>query len=544
VIPVYRVYYSRETDPGSAAKGEIQPDASNLVRTEITGLENHTPYYIWVKAVYAGLGESDFSPMTSGIPIPPPETPGPLAVTAGEGILQLSWAPAADAFTYEVYYQAGGTGDAPPDGAEMKTVSETGTVLSGVAEGTEYTLWVRAVNTAGTSPAYAKGIGTPLAASGPPVRAPGKPELVPGTGKLTLLWEPVSGVPYYKLYYGTTDDFSAAAPVETPVPANAPEVRADITGLANGTLYYVWIQSWNSNSSRDNSPVSEAASGTPLAKIPIEFGNLRFVLGEAAGEYVFAQDLPPSVFFPEGRPNTDRLTRVQETALGDLFTDGAAWYIRDRYPEEPIDFVFLNGGYIDNYLPRGTITVGSLSSIVKPDSRGDTFTFLTLTGADLMKFFEDVAARVEGVGDVAGVIHTGRGGSGTGEFGMVSKEVRYTLQYYKPPEGTAQISSEDAEPYYHGFIKDGTLKINGEDIVDNRDYRICTTSYLAAGGYFTILAEKGKNLRLTDTPLWHGVAEYIYDQGTVTPALDGRIKIEGGVPLPPPWTPGDLMYNP
>jgi hypothetical protein len=541
-IPSYKAYYSKETDPYNALEGEeIISGSSNLVQAGITGLENHTTYYVWVKAVYAGLGESDFSPMESGIPVPPPDTPGTLAVIPGEELLQVAWEDVEDAFTYEVYYLAGGAGDVPPAGTAMKTVSQAGAALSGLTNGTGYTLWVRALNTAGASPGYATGAGTPLAASDPPATPPDKPELVAGNGKLTLIWKPVDGVPSYRLYYGTTNDFSAATALDALVPASVPEVRADIPGLVNGTLYYVWVQSWNSKSSKDNSPASGAANGTPVAKPAIVFSDLKFELGQAAAEYIFAQDLPPSVFFPEGRPNTDRLTRVQETALGNLFTDGAAWHIRNRYPEENIDFVFLNGGYVDNALPKGTITVGGLSAIVKPDSRGDTVAFLTLTGADLKKFFEDVASRVDGVGDVAGVTHTGRGGGGTGEFGMVSKEVRYTLQYYKPPEGTEEISETDAEPYYHGFIKDGTLKINGKDIVDTQEYRICTTNYVASGVYFTILAEKGKNLLVTDTPFWRGVAEYIYDQGTVIPYLDGRVKIEGGVPLPPPWEPGDLI---
>jgi hypothetical protein len=557
VIPSYKIYYSEMESPNTADEWrEIESNTSNLVKDTITDLHNHTLYYIWVKAVYAGLGESDFSPVTSGTPIPPPAIPGTLTITPSEAMLQVTWAPVADAFTYEVYYQAGGTGPAPPEGAAMTTVSEAGAALSGLTNGTSYTLWVRAANTAGTSSGYATETGTPQAATAAPATAPDKPEVIPGTGKLTLLWAPVAGVPNYKLWYGTTEDFSptTATAVATLVPANVPQVRADIPGLTNGTLYYVWVQSWNSSSTNENSPVSEAASGTPVARDPVDFTNLRFELGQAAGEYIFAQDLPNSVFFPGGNPNTDRLTRVQETTLGNLFTDGAAWYARNRLGED-IDFVFLNGGYIDNYLPKGTVTVGSFSGIVQPDSRGDKFVFLTLTGADLKKFFMDVAEREGGEGDVSGVVHTGRGGPhNTGYFGVVSKEVRYTLQYYPPPgtkaDGTYdaeraytgdELTSLEREEYLHGFIKEGTLKINGEDIDDNRSYRICTTDYLARGDYFTILYEKGTDREEIATPFWHGVAEYIYDQGTVTPALDGRIKVEGGVPLPPPWVPGDLI---
>ncbi|MDR1249472.1 MAG: fibronectin type III domain-containing protein, partial [Treponema sp.] len=214
VIPSYTIYHSEVDHPYTAGEGkEIFSNTSNLVKDTITGLDNHTLYYIWVKAVYAGLGESDFSPVTSGTPIPPPAIPGTLTITPSEEMLQVTWAGVPDAFTYEVYYQAGGTGAAPPEEAAMTTVSEAGAALSGLTNGTSYTLWVRAANTAGNSPGYATKTGIPLAAVTAPAKAPLKPDVIPGTGKLTLVWEPAAGVPYYKLHYGTTEEFSAATAV-------------------------------------------------------------------------------------------------------------------------------------------------------------------------------------------------------------------------------------------------------------------------------------------------------------------------------------------
>jgi hypothetical protein len=531
VIPYYEVYCGPAANPAFAMKwGLVYQDGSNLVTATIGNLTNRVTYYVWVKAVYSGLGISDYSPTAYGTPIPLPAAPGGVTVTPGEEMLELSWAVVPDAFTYEVYHKAGGSGAEPPaEAAEtMLTVSGAGAVVLGLTNGASCTVWVRAVNTAGAS-GYSAGSGTPVAAGAPPSTPPGTPTVTAGNKKLTLTWTQVSGVPRYKVYYHTEDNFGAATEFSQIIPADMPTVSVDITGLSNAHLYYVWVKSWNS---QGGSSPSGAATGTPQAKTPVNFNNLKFALGTASAEYVFAQDLPPSVFFPTGRPNTDRLTRVQETALGNLFADGTAWYIRDRYPGENIDFVFLNGGYIDNVLPKGAITVGGLAGIVKPDSPGDKFVLLTLTGAQLKLFFEAVAV----------VVHTGRGGSGTGEFGVVSKEIWYTLQYYKPPEGTAQISDEAAEPYYHGRIKPGTLKFNVNgvyvDIVDSQNYRICTTEYLASGVYYTRLYTAGTNKVSINTPFWHGVAEYIYDQGTVTPKTDGRIKIEGGVPLPSPWIPG------
>ncbi|MDR3171522.1 MAG: fibronectin type III domain-containing protein [Treponema sp.] len=546
IIPSYDVYYNSTS--ANSANAEKWPESissndSQLVQATLTSLENHRTYYVWVKAVFAGLGASAYSETTYSIPIPPPMTPTSLEVISSEEMLEVRWGDGDEhvlkpkvAVTYEVYYQAGGSGSTPPENAPLVTVSETGAVIPGLTNNTSYTVWVRASNTAGKSTAYVRDTKAPAVQPGVPTMAPGTPTVEAGDGKLTLTWNQVSGVPRYKLYYNTSNNFSSATEFSQIIPANAPTVRADINGLDNTKAYFVWVQSWNSKCVTKDAPYSAniTASVQPHPKPAIVWNDLTFELGTATADYIFAQDLAPSVFFPDGRPNTDRLTRVQETALGDLFTDAAAWYIKKKYPEENIDFVFLNGGYIDNALQKGKISTGSLSMITDPDSRNDKFLFLTLTGTQLKAFFDEVAD----------VVHTGRGGPHeTGFFGVISKEVQYTIQYYKLPTGTTELSGDAAEPYWHGIMKPGTLKINGEDIVDSQTYRICTTDYVAAGEWYTILYTDGQNKRPIDTPFWHGVAEYIYDQGTITPYLDGRIKVEGGVPLPAPWVPGDRIKD-
>jgi hypothetical protein len=535
VNPTYELYWSASSTPGDDWMFVDTNPSSLLMQAVIPNLVNRQGYFIWVRSVFEGLGKSGFSPVSYAVPIPPPETPGTITVYSGYQMLELGWGAVEDASAYEVFYRAGG-GVEPPSGAEMKTVSAPGVVLHGLTNGTSYTVWVRAANTAGVS-GYKTAAGAPTAGGSP--AAPGSITANGGDTKITVTWAQIHGVKAYKLYYSTADNFSSSTmSVSSSVLSTAPENTADITGLSNGIKYYVWVVSSNGVSS-DSGP-SPSAFATTLAKPPINFNNTGFALGNSTAEFPFAQDLPKSAFWPDGRPSTDRLTRVQETALGNLFADGAAWYLRNKLNKN-IDFVFINGGYIDNALLRGRITVGSLMGIVKPESRTeDKFVIVTLKGSDLKKFFynparESSLAAWNETEDVAGVSHTGRGSGNTGFFGVVSKEVQYTIEYPQAPPAGTVMNSDNSEPYYHGRIKSGTLKINGADIDDNAFYRIGTTDYLASGAYFTALYTGRVNIELIDILFWRGVAEYIYDRGTVSPSTDGRIKIEGGVPLPTPW---------
>jgi len=594
VPATYEVYCSDGANPAAARKyADVGVPDKQLVECEISGLQNYVTYYVWVKAVFEGLGESDFSPTVFAVPVPPPPAPGAITVTGGEGMLELSWASVRAqnditgrdegiASTYKVYCQRGSGGDGPPSGTMAgefaNTIDISGACIFKLADesplenGISYTVWVQACNTAGES-GYTKAGGTPEAASEPPESAPAQSQITAAAGakKINLSWRQVSGVPSYKLYYGTQDNFDTAAEWEPLIAAGSPVVNASVTGLHNGTMYYIWIQSRNSKSTRENSPRSAGVSAIPEAKTPLDFNDYQKVIGEATADFIFAVDLPPSVWFFNGRPGTDRLPRFQEAAIGNLYCDGAAWFVRDRFPEDPFDFVFLNSSHIDNAIPMGAITIGTLMNATKADGRNDKLCLITLKGDKLISFTRrntgrNVDDELEELFDkAANVPHTGHGSSNTGWFPIVSKEARFTIQYYKPPELSSwtspyEISRGTSEIYYHGWIKDypynsdrafsppeespgfkGSLTISGEAIDKNRDYRILTSDYLVKGEWYTIFYTDGRDKKVLDTPVWKAVAEYIYDMEKVSPKPDGRIRIEGGVPLPDPWIPGDLI---
>ena len=526
VEATYELWYGTTNDVSSAQQltGEGAPVVSgNLVQATISGLTNGTTYYVWVRAVFGKLGSSSFSPAESGMPVPTPAAPTDLLATAGETLVDLTWTAPLYAFTYQVAYSTTDSGDQPPTNATVKTVSDPRAMVTGLTNGTTYTFWVLASNTNGQS-SYVKASAAPTAATALPA-VPGPLTVTAGNKRLQAAWSAVAWATGYDLYYGTGAD-PASATLASTVPPSSGTVTAMIAGLTNGTAYNVWVKAKNSVGASDFSAV---ASGTPMPQTtPIDYSNFSFALGEATADYIFAEALPLSPFSQSGRV-WDRLTRVKETALGDLFTDGAAWYVREKYPEQNIDFVFLNGGYINDAILKGTVSVGTILGITDPDSRAFDLVAITLSGDKVRSLFDVAAA----------VTHTGRGGPAqTKAWAIVSKEIHYTITYPTVPEGVPDQSwpqsSADAEPYYHGVIKADTLKFNGAAIVDAQNYRILTTSEIAEGvnGYLDF-PTSGTDKAVIPEPFWHAVAEYVYDLGSITPQLDGRIVIEGGVPLGP-----------
>jgi hypothetical protein len=532
--PTYEVWFATVPHAEQARKwmgqdgttGEWLHNDTNLVSVIIYGLTNDVVYYVWVKALYGELGASNFCPMSYGIPVPPPQKPVP-TVTEGEGLLQVSWPADPHAYFYELQYVTGSdSGARPPDGAEKTMTAEApvslngvetgGLIIGGLTNGTSYTVWVKASNTAGDSD-YARVNGTPQAAASAP-DAPVIIEVIPGNKKLTVSWRASPRAAWYELYYHSADTFSTttATLYSASIPPFFGKVKEEVILPANGGTYYLWVRAVNSKGS---SPVSASARGRPEAPVPINFNDVNFKLGLAQAEYIFSEVNPPGPFKTSNNL-WDRLTRRKETALGNLFCDGSAWYVRTKY-NESFDFVFLNGGYLDQPLGRGPIMVGSLESIPPPAARDDFYTVITLKGPELKLLLDQAAA----------ITNMGRGGKNTGGWGMVSSELRYTIKYLD------RGSTTNLDLYFKGEIKTGSVTLRGAqpDYSESATYRICTANYLAAGGdgytAFVIAVRdypETARVRNIQVPIWQGVAEYIYDQGTVTPYVDGRVKQEGG----------------
>jgi hypothetical protein len=494
----YELYYDTADDPQAAQRWyPIEVNESRLVRAVITPLVNGTTYYVWVKVNYKH-GTSEYSESGSGTPLPPPYWPDAIspAITAGDEELGVSWPEAADASGYEVYYSIN---PAPP--AETLTllspdqnqglVPVTGVtemIIPGLQNSRPYYLFVRAVNSAGHSafstPATASPVGATAAPAAPVLT------LIGGDRRLTLSWKAVQWAKSYKVYYSLDETMPAEA-----ISASAMEltitgqdVRAVISStIENGKTYHAWVIAVNTIG---DSPASQMASAETKPKPPLDQDNVSFVIGEAAQRFI-----------NEEANNGDRLSRKKETALGDMVCDSCAWYVREVL-HEPIDFVYQNGGLITGAIPKGTITVGTIKGIIYP---GDSLTILTMKGSAVLELFEFASKRS----------HGGGGGSGTGAWGMVSKEIRYTLDYTGRENNDAELKG---------------LTFNGEPIDPTRNYRIGTNAFMYNGGdgYWMFLVN-GTNVKQTNRTMASILVDYIYAQDLpLVPKTDGRVTLIGG----------------
>jgi formylglycine-generating enzyme required for sulfatase activity/uncharacterized protein YjdB len=191
----------------------------------------------------------------------PPTAPEGLTLTSADFQLAASWTAVLGAKSYEVYWNTANDSSAIPQ-ANVKTAASASCTITGLTNGTPYYLWVKAKNDSGESGFSAAGTGTPLAAATAPAQ-PGAPAVTVGDGQLSLSWSSVSGATSYDVYW-----FKANDPGLVPASnvQNSAEASATITGLTNGTTYYVWLKA---NNGVGSSSFSVSASGVPVGTATI-----------------------------------------------------------------------------------------------------------------------------------------------------------------------------------------------------------------------------------------------------------------------------------
>jgi len=225
-------------------------------------------------------------------------------------------------------------------------------------------------------------------------------------------------------------------------------------------------------------PIGPDMEVAAMLKPYIEKANasLKEVIGQAAETFVFG----------------NRLTRYQETAIGNLVTDANAWFFRTEGAQE-LDFVLHNGGNIRAELPAGPITRENILTILPFEN----YLFIaSMKGSQIIELFDFLAT-----------IPQGNGG-----FPQFSADVRVT---FDKTSGA-------------GAAKD--LTIGGQPVDPDRTYRFCTNDYLLGGGDGYEPMKTAVEPFNTSRLLSDVVIEYIKSQkNAITPLVDGRLTIVGGV---------------
>jgi formylglycine-generating enzyme required for sulfatase activity len=264
----------------------------------------------------------------AGFPELPPAAPALPEVRPGNKKLILSWAAVPGAGSYEVFY-----GTEPGAGASpAQTVNVPAASISGLENGTTYYVRLRAKNSIGVSGFSPQAEGTPL------VQTP-SPSVVQGNNELSVGWAAEEGVDY-EVWYGTSSNSGDAAQSANGITRSGVTAGTTITGLGNGTVYYVWIKTGDNG-------FGEKTAGTPEAPAPVS-GDFVYVPGgtvTGSSDYAFTVTVPNDsaynnpgstsiqrgVFVEDRRVTLDSFVMAKYETAQKLWYDVQDWALDNGY---------------------------------------------------------------------------------------------------------------------------------------------------------------------------------------------------------------------
>jgi titin len=247
----------------------ISTCTSATLTCTLSGLTNGTTYYISVIATNVAGNSTPSSPRVAAIPLAAPGAPTLTGVTAGDSYLSISFTAGSagnDPITSYQYTLDGGTTWLNASGTTSPIV------ISSLVDGTNYTVSLRALSAAGAGATSTNSeTGVPYAAPDPTANA--TTTYTASSGAVTVSWvAPNNNGSAIASYVVTAfSSLNAGSPIST---CTTSTLSCQLTGLTNGTIYYISIQSENVNSefSLRSSPripvVSGSASTTTLASLP------------------------------------------------------------------------------------------------------------------------------------------------------------------------------------------------------------------------------------------------------------------------------------
>jgi hypothetical protein len=232
----------------------------------ITGLTNGTSYTVYLRATNAiGTGPASAS-VTATANISVPGAPTDLVATGGNRTLSIAFSinnggSAITNYSYSIT-GVGGTYIAfsPAKTSSPVTITTTnGTTL--LTNGTNYTVYLKAINAIGTGAASDPVIATPFTVPSNPIVL----SVIPGDQSLFINFSPTSngGSPVTNYSYSITGSNG------TYILLNTTSSPFTITGLTNGTFYTIYLKAINAAGS-SITPTSTSGRPTTVASPPID----------------------------------------------------------------------------------------------------------------------------------------------------------------------------------------------------------------------------------------------------------------------------------
>lgn len=208
-------------------------DVGNVTAYTNTGLSNGTQYF-FVIAGYNASGDGANSNELNATPATgTPSAPTLSTATAGNAQVALTWTSSAGATGYKIKYGTS-TGSHP---TTIDVSNVTSYLVSGIGNGTPYFFVAVAYNASGDSADSNELSATPQSGNTP--NAPVFNSLVGTTTQLTATWSVVPNATGYKVKRGTTSG------VYTTTTDVGNVTTYNITGLTNGTRYFVAVTAYN-----------------------------------------------------------------------------------------------------------------------------------------------------------------------------------------------------------------------------------------------------------------------------------------------------------
>ena len=201
----------------------------------ISGLTNGTAYQVRVRAANSA-GDGAWSATATATPGAVPNAPSAPSLSSASGQITAAWSAPGNngaAIThYDLRHRAGSGSWTQIDG-----ISGTSRTVTGLTNGTEYDVQVRAANSRGDGPWSTTATATPGAVPG----KPSAPSLIPSNGQIAVMWTAPSStggaITHYDLQYRRSGSWTRIDGISG--------TSRTITGLTNGQSYQVRVRAAN-----------------------------------------------------------------------------------------------------------------------------------------------------------------------------------------------------------------------------------------------------------------------------------------------------------